>query len=210
MADPNERLTPLRRQWGQNGMVPAGLPTGPIGVMDATAQNASRLAVTLGAAAGTVDTRDMTLVVRSAIESGVWERTFYLQSYGLCVQVPQGRVTAAIHRLTTNPVAYSWSATFGEGFVSREWQTELLTLTAGAKGQAVAPHYSRRVRVSVGTGGVGASFNVSTGSVNIGVVQMLAAPGGQTFVELTAPDIIALENTGAGTAQGTIEWEVLA
>ena len=205
-----DRLTGLRSQWGISGQVLKGTltgPSGPVTAMDATAQCASRFALQVDIPPGQY-LSPARLTITSAVESGIWQRSFEIFSYGICVGVPEGRVTASLVGFG-NP--FSFRSTFGEGVVSREYQTVPSGVMApGAKLVFRAPPYSRRIRVSAILGG---PFNLTlTGLSGLvsGVVSILPAPGGQTSFDGWAPELIAVENTGLNPGIASLEWEVLA
>jgi hypothetical protein len=174
--------------------------------MDATAQNASRLAVQTEMTPGAY-TASPLLVVTSAIESGIWQREFRLFSYGICVEIPQGRVTAFVRNIGA---AFAFRSTFGEGVVSKEWQT----LSSGAmplldKRLFNAPPYARRLRVSVMAGGPFLVDLPGLSPLAGGTVSLLPPPGGQTAYECWAPEVVQLTNNGPADSVATIEWEIL-
>ena len=205
-----DRLTGLRSQWGISGQVLSGTlgnPSGPVTAMDATAQCASRFAITTSIPPGQY-LSPARLTITSAVESGIWQRTFEIFSYGICVGVPEGRVTASLQGFGAS---FGFRSTFGEGVVSREYQTiPTGVMTPGSKLSFRAPPYSRRIRVSAILGG---PFNLTlTGLSGLvsGVVSILPAPGGQTAFDGWAPELITVENTGLTPGIASLEWEVLA
>lgn len=200
----DSRLTGQRGQWGVSGTAIKGTIAT---VMDATAQNASRLAVQIIGVTASAKL-DADLTITSAVESGVWQRIVRLSTYGVCIAVPQGRVTASI---TNRAADFAFRSTFGEGVVSREWQTQSSGVIAVAgKPRFTAPPYARRVRVVAVTGG---PFEITADGFAPGpnpIVTVLPAPGGQTEYLSWAPQIIEVGNLGAGEGLASIEWEVLA
>jgi|GEM_PF-2403515 len=211
MSGTDDRLTPLRGQWGMTGTFVAGPNQGPQMVMDATAQNASRFAITFDAPVNSWDENDYLLTLRSDVESGRWLRTFQLRRAGLCIAVPQGRVTGSILCTLPNVLSgFSWRSTFGEGNVVREWQTFRNVVAIGAKSTITTPNYARRVRVSLAQGGPGSVATVADHLGQIGVVSNLVAPGGQTDLLFAAPDTLDVTNVGATQIVVSVEWEVVS
>lgn len=205
--DSSNRLTGQRRQWGQSGTLPPS-PSSAVSAMDATAQNASRLAITPGPDLTSSSGVLAELVVTSAVESGIWRRTFRVESFGVVIAVPEGRVTASLKNLTAIP--FPWSSSFGEGVVSREWQCRFSGgLAAGIKENLEAPRYARRVRVAVATGGP-VLIDLPSLGFGGGIVALLAGPtGGQTVYEIGAVPFLSVTNTGLVNTVVSVEWEIV-